>query len=131
MSQNILNQLIEAHKNQPVDFILYLNGNSYQLKDVKIAKLPTPVTKPTTRGGVYFSDKYVYKINGTIYDTTIIHFLSKKMLGPNAQFEDIKIQATISKPNQNRKLVLYGNLTCSMQSSTKVELNLVIVRIEG
>jgi len=131
MSQDILNQLIEAQKNQALDFVLYLDGNSYQLKDVKIAKLPTPVTKPTTRGGVYFSDKSVYKINGTIYDTTIIPFLSKKMLGPNTQFEEIKIQTTIRASNQHRKLVLYANLTNSMQSSSRVELNMVIVRTEG
>lgn len=131
MSEETVKEIIEAHENQPLDFILYLDGNSYQLEDVKIAKLPTPVTKPTTRGGVYFSDKYVYKISGIVHDTEIIPLLSKKMLGPNTKFEEIKIQTTISDTDQNRKLVLYANLTNSMQSSTKVELNMVIVRIEG
>ena len=109
-----------------LDFILQYENNSFPLENVSISKEPTPVSKPTQRGGVYFSDTTVYKIKGSTTDVSIIPLLSKTMLGPNTDFEELEIKTT----KNNQKISLFTNLTNSMQSSSKVELNMTIVRIE-
>ena len=71
-------------------FTLKLNEKEYDLEDVSIINSPTPVNSPTTRGGVYFSEKFAYKIKGSIQDLSIVPLLSKTMLGPNTEFREIK-----------------------------------------
>ena len=38
---------------------------SFPLSNVKITNSSTPLSKPNVRGGVYFSDTFVFKIVGT------------------------------------------------------------------
>ncbi|HSB83796.1 MAG TPA: hypothetical protein VLD64_04850, partial [Nitrosarchaeum sp.] len=80
-----------------LEYVLYLDDKRYSLSDVVIVNSPTPVNSPTTRGGVYFSDTFAYKIKGTINDLSIIPLLSKTMLGPNTEFGEIKITTNFSK----------------------------------
>ncbi len=110
-------------------FEMLLNEQRYPLHDVKILEIETPVNKPTVRGGIYYSDTTSFKLQGTIYDTSVIPKLSKKMLGPNTEFEEIKILAKhTSDANQNFSISTH--LTNSMQRSSKVELNMTITKIE-
>jgi hypothetical protein len=111
-------------------YTLHLDNKSYQLRDVSITKSPTPLTKPNMRGGVYFSDTFHYRIKATVDDTAIIPFLSKAMLGPNTEFKNLKITSSLKKDDNVKKIILYANLTNTMQSSSKVELNMVIVDIK-
>ena len=109
-------------------YSLHLNDKEYQLEDVSIVNSPTPVNSPTTRGGVYFSDKFAYKIKGTIKDPSVIPLLTKTMLGPNTEFGEIKITTQIEMNSKN--VVIYANLTNSVQNKSGIQLNMIIVKLE-
>ena len=112
------------------DYTLHLDTKSYQLRDVSITKSQTPLTKPNMRGGVYFSDTFHYRIRATVDDTAIVPFLSKAMLGPNTEFKNLKITSHLKKDGETKNISIFTNLTNTMQSSSKVELNMVIVDIK-
>jgi len=95
-----------------------------------IVHSPTPVNSPTTRGGVYFSDKFAYKLKGAIHDLSVIPLLTKTMLGPNTEFREIKITTQIEYNNQKRDLSIYANLTNSIQGPSKIELNMIIIKLQ-
>jgi len=111
------------------DYTLHLDTKSYQLRDVSITKSATPLTRPNMRGGVYFSDTFHYRIKATVDDTTIVQFLSKAMLGPNTEFKNLKITSSLKKDGGTKNISILTNLTNTMQNSSKVELNMVIVDI--
>ena len=111
-------------------YFLHLDGKDFELYDVSIKNSPTPVNSPTTRGGVYFSDKFANKIKGTIKDLSIVPLLTKTMLGPNTEFGDIKITTTLSSNNETKNVSISANLTNSVQGPSKIELNMIIVNLE-
>ncbi|MCH8324076.1 MAG: hypothetical protein IH813_03110 [Thaumarchaeota archaeon] len=107
-----------------------MENKSFALNEASIEKSSTPVTSPTLRGGVYFSDTYVYKIKGIVSDSAIIPLLSKTMLGPNTEFSDILVKTSAIIDSNKADISLHTNLTNSMQSSSKIELNLIIISAE-
>jgi len=119
-----------TQNNADRDYTLHLDTKSYQLRDVSITKSATPLTRPNMRGGVYFSDTFHYRIRATVDDTTIVPFLSKAMLGPNTEFKNLKITSHLKKDGETKNISIFTNLTNTMQSSSKVELNMVIVDIK-
>lgn len=128
-ANNLIDVLLEVH--DKMQFVLDYNQKQYPLHDVTITKSSTPVTSPTLRGGVYFSDKFAYRVKGVIYDISIIPSLSKAMLGPNTEFAELKITSSIIQHGNAIPIHLIVNLTNSMQSSAKLELNMIIVRLES
>lgn len=128
---DLLESLMSTNEKQPLDYILHIDGKTYSLTDVTIVNSPTPVNAPTTRGGVYFSDTFAYKIKGTINDLSIIPLLSKTMLGPNTEFREIKITTELNSDGKKLSLSLFTNLTNSVQSSSKIELNMILVKLES
>ena len=108
-------------------YSLHLNDREYLLEDVIIMNSPTPVNSPTTRGGVYFSDKFAYKIRGTIKDSSVIPQLTKTMLGPNTEFGEIKI--TTQAETNSKNVEIYANLTNSVQNKSGIQLNMIIVKL--
>ena len=128
---DLLSSLIKIHSNTPLRYVLYIDNLQYGLEDVSIVNSPTPVNSPTTRGGVYFSDKFAYKIKGVVKDLSIVSMLTKKMLGPNTDFDEIKITTTIDLDGRKKNLSLFTNLTNSMQDSSKIELNMIIVDLKS
>ena len=118
-----------TQNNADRDYTLHLDTKSYQLSDVSITKSATPLTRPNMRGGVYFSDTFHYRIKATVDDTNIIQFLAKAMLGPNTEFKNLKITSSLKKDMGTKNISIFTNLTNTMQSSSKVELNMVIVDI--
>lgn len=127
---NLLESLMSINEKQHLEYILHLNGFKYPLSDVSIVNSPTPVNSPTTRGGVYFSDTFAYKIKGIIHDLSIVPLLSKTMLGPNTEFGEIKITTQIAG-HDKKTISLFTNLTNSVQSSSKIELNMILVKLES
>jgi len=127
---NLLEILIKKNENKSQKYTLYLGGIAYNLIDVTITNSPTSVTSTTTRGGVYFSDKFAYKIKANVNDTDIISELSKTMLGPNTEFGEIRILTQI-EDGKKIDLSLFTNLINSVQESDKIELNMIIIRIES
>jgi len=127
---DLLETVIAANKTDSCKYTLHLNEQEYVLENVLIINSPTPVHSPTTRGGVYFSDKFAYKIKGTIHNLSIVPLLSKTMLGPNTEFGEIKITTEIENNNQKKDFVIYANLTNSVQGPSKIELNMIIIKLE-
>ena len=126
-----LELLEELQKKNPTQsYLLSLDGKNFALEDASISNSPTPVNSPTTRGGVYFSDKFAYKLKGTINDLSIVPLLTKTMLGPNTEFGEIKINTTLENKNQKTAVSIYANLTNSVQGPTKIELNMIIIKLE-
>jgi len=127
--EKLLTEILKIQKKEILQCTLDLNNITYPLKEVIITKSSTPVTKPTTRGGVYFSDTSVYKIQGAIYDTSIIPLLSKTMLGPNTEFGEIKVTTNVIIKKIKRDVSFFTYLTNTVQLSSKVVLNMNIVRM--
>jgi hypothetical protein len=122
---------MSINEKQLLTYVLHLDGLEYPLFDVSIVNSPTPVNSPTTRGGVYFSDTFAYKMKGMVNDLSVIPLLSKTMLGPNAEFGEIKITTEIIDNDKKMTLSIYTNLTNSVQSSSKIELNMILVNLES
>jgi len=109
--------------------MLYFDRITFNLQNVILTQSSTPVNQPTTRGGVYFSDKFEFKIKAKVNDLSIAPLLSKSMLGPNTEFQELKVTTKIQLENSLKLVTFVVNLTNSMQSSSHVELNMRIVRV--
>jgi hypothetical protein len=123
IDEKILLKLIDAND---VKYSLYLDGRAYPLEQVTVVKSSIPVRKPTTRGGVYFSDTTAYKIKAITNDLSLIPLISKVMLGPNADFEPLEIKTNLSFDGKRHGVILTTHLTNTMNSNTKLELYLIV-----
>ena len=106
------------------------NDDDYVLVHVSIENSSVPVNEPTTRGGVYFSEKYAYKMKGAIKDLTVVPLLTKKMLGPNTEFGELKISTSIELDGKLTPLEILTNLTNSVQTPDSIELSMIIIKLE-
>ena len=122
-------EILKMQAEQTLDFKLIIDKNEFDIIDLTIKNETTPVSKPTKRGGVYFSDTTVYKINAVINDLSVSKYLTRAMLGPNTEFQDIIIQPVNKKNKHNTDFKIITNLTSSKQSSNKIELNLMVQNI--
>ena len=123
--------MIDSTKSGSLEFTLYLKDNSYPLSGVQVSHSSIPVNEPTTRGGVYFSDKFAYKMIGTVDDLSVVPLLTKKMLGPNTEFGELKITTSITLENDIKNLEIHTNLTNSVQTPDSIELSMIIVKLES
>ena len=127
-NENLFEELLQIQDS--FTYELSLVEKIYPLKKASLKKFFTPVDKPTTRGGVYQSDTFAYKIKGTVEDLSVIPLLSETMLGPNTEFREIEVR--VKKTGMDNPFVtLFTNLTSSMQSNSRIELDMTIVRLEG
>ena len=117
-------------KNSP-KFTLFVNGKTYPISGTSIINSQVPVNEPTTRGGVYFSDKFAYKMKCVVEDLSVVPLLTKKMLGPNTEFGKLKITTQIESDGKSIPIELLTNLTNSDQTPTSIELSMIIVKIES
>ena len=129
VNEDSFQSLIDFSKLSDSEFSLTVDDKTYLLNGVDIANSPTPVNKPTTRGGVYFSDKFAYKMKGTIQNLDVVPLLTKKMLGPNTEFKGLDI---IAKTKFDGSVVfeLLANLTNSVQSPDSIQLNMIIINLK-
>ncbi|MEM2160246.1 MAG: hypothetical protein QXN55_04755 [Candidatus Nitrosotenuis sp.] len=100
---------------------IVMQAKSFAVESSTLAHSDVPVSRPTTRGGVYFSDTKAFKAKVLIRDSAISEYLSKAMLGPNTEFA--KIQLVSSDP----KMQIFANLTNYVQKGSGFELSLTIV----
>ena len=124
-----LKEFLVIQKTKKLIYKLLIEKNEFKIDSAEINNETTPVTKPTERGGVYFTDTNISKIKAVTSDLSLTKYLSKAMLGPNTEFQDIILQTKYEKNNKCIKLNIITNLTNSMQNSNKIELNLVIKEI--
>ena len=120
MNKKELQKIIEKYSSH---FNILIGEKSFAINEIKIFQTDNPITKPTTRGGVYFAELKESKIEATILDTRITKYLSKAMLGPNKDFLDIILEAKIQ---DEQKISLVTNLTNSMQNASKIILYLTL-----
>ncbi len=130
LDEKFLLKIIEIQKSTKLDFILEIDSDTFSLKNVTIIKSSIPVNRPTTRGGVYFSDTFAFKIKAQVTDLSLAPLLSKSMLGPNFDFQDLEIITNIEIDNSLKKVTFLVHLTNSMQSSSYIELNMIIIKIK-
>ncbi len=130
-NNELLKKLMEFNeKNSPI-FTLYVNDGTYPITSTLITNSPIPVNEPTTRGGVYFSDKFAYKMKCIVEDLSIVPLLTKKMLGPNTEFGELKITTEIESDDKLIPVEIFTNLTNSVQTPNSIELSLIIVKLES
>ena len=116
MKDGELQEIVEKNNTK---FNLLLSNKIFKINEIKVFENENPVTEPTTRGGVYFSDITEMKIQAIVSDTSVTKYLSNAMLGPNKTFLDILIEAEIK---DNLKISLITNLTNTIQNSSKITL---------
>lgn len=107
-----------------------IGDSTYKVDSVEFTYSEVPVTKPTTRGGVYFSDKMAFKAKAKVSDLAVTKVLSKTMLGPNQDFEKILLLTDVQVDTNKKELVILTNLANYVQKSSGLELNLVVVGTE-
>ena len=130
-NMNLLETLIGFNEKNSPKFTLYVNNLIFPISSISITNSPIPVNEPTTRGGVYFSDKFAYKMKCIVKDLSIVPLLTKKMLGPNTEFGELKIVTQIESDGKSIHVELFTNLTNSVQTPTSIELSMIIVKIES
>jgi len=131
LNLNLLKILIKFNEKNSPEYLLYLNDDTFPITCVSITNSPTPVNEPTTRGGVYFSDKFAYKLKGMIEDLSVVPLLTKKMLGPNTEFSELKISTQIEFDGKLMNLEIFTNLTNSVQTPNSIELSMIIVKLKS
>ena len=130
IDSDLLETLIKCTIDTSSKFTLHLNDVDYILIDVSIENSPIPVNEPTTRGGVYFSEKFAYKMKGAIEDLSVVPLLTKKMLGPNTEFGELRISGEIQFNGETVSVNVFTNLTNSVQTPNSIELSMIIVNLE-
>ena len=80
------------------------------------------------RGGVYVSDKFVYQIKATVFDSNLANSLSDFMLGPNFEFKDLKISID-NESGKCSSVSIIVNLVSSIQKQARAELTMNIIKI--
>ncbi len=128
---DLLKILMDFNEKNSPQYKLYLNDDIFPITCVSITNSPIPVNKPTTRGGVYFSEKFAYKMKGVIDGLSVVPLLTKKMLGPNTEFVELKISTTIESDGKSMNLEIFTNLTNSIQTPNSIELSMIIVKLES
>lgn len=128
---NLLKDLMEFNEKNSPKFTLFVNDKTYPITSTTIANSPIPVNEPTTRGGVYFSDKFAYKMKCVVEDLSVVPLLTNKMLGPHTEFGELKITTQIESDDKSIPVELFTNLTNSVQTPTSIELSLIIVKIKS
>tara|TARA_Y100000590_G_scaffold217715_1_gene246534 strand:- start:10930 stop:11325 length:396 start_codon:yes stop_codon:yes gene_type:complete len=121
-----IQEFLLLYENNNLDFKLILDQKTFNIENLEIKNEATPVTKPTKRGGVYFSDSTTYMIKAVVSDLTVKQYLSQAMLGPNTEFQDIIIQTSFRKNDNISTIELITNLTSSMETSNKIKLNFIL-----
>jgi len=62
-------------------YLMHVDDKMFSLQDILIEKTKIPVRKPTTRGGVYFTDTVAYKIKASLVTCQYYHFCQRLCLG--------------------------------------------------
>ncbi len=105
-------------------YSMHVDEKTFHLESVSIVKSKIPVRKPTTRGGVYFTDTTAYKIKATTSDMSILELLPKIMLGPNTEFKPVEINTTLGK--DAKEIVLVSHVANTVNTKKRVELNMIV-----
>ena len=130
VDSSLLENIMQYSLAHSPKFTILVNDKVFPLMGVSIVNSSIPVNEPTTRGGVYFSEKFAYKMKGVIDDLSVVPLLTKKMLGPNTEFGELKISCQIEFNGKSVSVDVFTNLTNSLQTPNSIELSMIIVKLE-
>jgi hypothetical protein len=126
INEEIMSKIIQTSN---LKYTLHIDEKIFDLENVSIAKSKIPVRKPTTRGGAYFTDTTAYKIRAAAGDMSILSLLPKIMLGPKTEFKPVKVKTSLLFDNESKDIVLVSHVTNTVNTKTRVELNLIVDEI--
>ena len=121
--------LIKLSGTQSLSGTIHVEEKSYQVSKMSIVKSTIPVRKPTTRGGVYFTDTSAYKIKAITSDITISSEIPKLMLGPNTDFKPFFVKTGLIDDTK-QSVTLTVHLTNAVNTKDHVELNLIVDKVD-
>lgn len=125
VNEEIMSKVIET---RDLKYTLHVDEKVFPLDDVSIEKSKIPVRKPTTRGGVYFTDTMAYKIRASTNDMSILALLPKIMLGPNTEFQPVEVKTTLLLGSQTKSLTLVSHVSNTVNTKNRVDLNMIVDR---
>ena len=122
--------LIKLSETQSLSGTILVEEKSYPISKMSIVKSTIPVRKPTTRGGVYFTDTSAYKIKAVTSDITISSEIPKLMLGPNTDFKPFFVKTELAVGDTKQSVTLTVHLTNAVNTKDHVELNLIVDKVD-
>jgi len=122
--------LIKLSETQNLLGTIHVEAKSYPVSKMSIVKSTIPVRKPTTRGGVYFTDTSAYKIKAVTSDITISSEIPKLMLGPNTDFKPFFVKTELAVGDTRQPVTLTVHLTNAVNTKDHVELNLIVDTVD-
>ena len=125
VNEDVMSQLIQS---ADLKYTLHVDDKIFNLENVSIEKSKIPVRKPTTRGGVYFTDTMAYKIRAATNDMSILSLLPQIMLGPNTEFKPIEVKTSLSIGNETKHVTLVSHVSNTVNTKSRVELNMIVDR---
>lgn len=125
VKEDVMMQLVQS---ADLKYTLHVDDKTFHLENVSIEKSKIPVRKPTTRGGVYFTDTMAYKIKAATNDMSILSLLPKIMLGPNTEFKPVEVKTKLLVGNETKHVTLVSHVSNTVNTKTRVELNMIVDR---
>jgi len=122
--------LIKLSETQNLLGTIHVEAKSYPVSKMSIVKSTIPVRKPTTRGGVYFTDTSAYKIKAVTGDIAISSEIPKLMLGPNTDFKPFFVKTELAVGDTRQPVTLTVHLTNAVNTKDHVELNLIVDKVD-
>jgi len=122
--------LIKLSETQNLLGTIHVEAKSYQVSKMSVVKSTIPVRKPTTRGGVYFTDTSAYKIKAVTSDIAISSEIPKLMLGPNTDFKPFFVKTELTVGDTRQPVTLTVHLTNAVNTKDHVELNLIVDKVD-
>jgi len=122
-------ELLDKISQLGLSYTLHVDGKIFNLENVSLVKSTIPVRKPTTRGGVYFTDTTAYKMKANTKDLSIIELLPKLMLGPNTEFRSLDVKTSLELNGTKKKITLVAHVANTMNTKDTVGLNLIVDKI--
>ena len=122
--------LMKLSETQSLLGTIHVEEKSYQVSKMSIVKSTIPVRKPTTRGGVYFTDTSAYKIKAVTSDIAISSEIPKLMLGPNTDFKPFFVKTELAVGDTRQPVTLTVHLTNAVNTKDHVELNLIVDKVD-
>lgn len=125
VDEGIMSKMIQT---ADLTYTLHVGDKIFHLENVSVMKSKIPVRKPTTRGGIYFTDTMAYKIKASTGDMSVLSLLPKIMLGPNTEFQPVEVKTRISVGGKTQNIVLVSHVSNTVNTKTRVELNMIVDR---
>ncbi|MDE1765211.1 MAG: hypothetical protein KGI27_02935 [Thaumarchaeota archaeon] len=125
VDEGIMSKMIQT---ADLTYTLHVGDKIFHLENVSVMKSKIPVRKPTTRGGIYFTDTMAYKIKASTGDMSVLSLLTKIMLGPNTEFQPVEVKTRISVGGKTQNIVLVSHVSNTVNTKTRVELNMIVDR---